>query len=236
MNLENNKYSNMQKSFYNDSANSWTISNRDPVVGYFDNHNEWKDYELLFDVIENQSEKIGLDFGCGPGRNIVKYKDRFSRLDGVDISENNIRNAKIYLNENGINNSKLYINNGFDLFSLKDNSYDFVMSTICLQHICVYSIRYNLMKEIYRVLKNGGIFTAQMGYGYPSPQTVNYFDDYFDANVTNRGCDVCVSDHELIKSDLVSIGFNNKTFSHKITNVGPGDVHPNWIFFNIQKI
>lgn len=28
-----------------------------------------------------------LDFGCGPGRNIVKYNKRFNRIDGVDIAK-----------------------------------------------------------------------------------------------------------------------------------------------------
>ena len=44
---------------------------------------------------------------------------------------------------------------------LNTNEYDFVMSTIALQHICVYDIRYSIMKDIHRVLKDGGVFTAQ---------------------------------------------------------------------------
>ena len=36
-----------------------------------------------------------------------------------------------------------------------------------------------------------------------------------------------------IEKDLLSIGFKN--FKYYIRPTGPGDGHPNWIFFNAQK-
>lgn len=228
----NNKYTQMQLNEYNVTALEWSEENRDPVVGAFDRHNNWPDYEFLFETIENQSEKIGLDFACGPGRNIVKYKNRFKRLDGVDISPINIQKAKDYLKNNNIE-SNLFISNGVNIDIIESNEYDFVMSTIALQHICVYDIRYSIMNDIFRVLKNDGIFTAQMGFGSPSPMTVGYYENYYDATHTNRACDVCIESPEQLANDLFKIGF--KSFNYKITNVGPGDIHPNWIFFNAKK-
>jgi hypothetical protein len=107
------------------------------------------------------------------------------------------------------------------------------MSTIALQHICVYEIRKNIFKDIYRILKTGGVFTAQMGFGSPSVATVGYYDNFYDATATNRGCDVCIETPEQLKTDLIEIGFNN--FNYEITQTGPGDCHPNWIFFNASK-
>ena len=89
------------------------------------------------------------------------------------------------------------------------------------------------MSDIYRVLKEGGIFTAQMGFGSPSPMTVGYYENYYDATGTNRRCDVCIETTEQLESDLTKIGF--KDFKYKITQTGPGDCHPNWIFFNCKK-
>jgi SAM-dependent methyltransferase len=227
-----NKYTQMQLDVYNRLASVWSLENRDPVVGSFDAHNNWADYEFLFKDFVNQKELIGLDFACGPGRNIVRYKDRFKRLDGVDISPINIENAKNYTSNNGIE-CDLYINDGVDLSVIDSDKYDFVMSVIALQHICVYDIRYSIMKDIHRVLKAGGVFTAQMGYGAGSPMTVGYYENYYDATSTNRGCDVCIESPEQLEKDLLEIGFTD--FNYIIGPNGPGDYHPNWIYFSCKK-
>lgn len=227
-----NKYTKMQINTYNNLASACSEENRDPVVGSFDAHNNWPDYELLFRDINNQSKLIGLDFACGPGRNIVRYANRFERLDGVDISPINIENAKIYTNKFDIE-TILYTSNGIDIGVVPSDVYDFVMSTIALQHICVYDIRYSIIKDIHRVLKDGGIFTAQMGFGSPSPMTVGYYENYYDADSTNRGCDVCIETPEQLEKDLIEIGFTN--FKFTIRPTGPGDYHPNWIYFSVYK-
>jgi SAM-dependent methyltransferase len=227
-----NKYTQMQLNLYNGLASQWSEENREPVVGSFDAHNQWADYENLFQRLENQSELIGLDFACGPGRNIVKYNGRFKRLDGVDISPINIEKAQTYTSNNKIE-TVLYTSSGTDISIVPSDMYDFVMSTIALQHICVYDIRYSIMKDIHRVLKDGGLFTAQMGFGSPSPQTVGYYENYYDAESSNRACDVCIETPEQLEKDLLEMGY--KDFQYKITSVGPGDLHPNWIFFNVTK-
>jgi ubiquinone/menaquinone biosynthesis C-methylase UbiE len=229
----NNKYTKMQLRQYDAEAQMWSESYRDPVVGGFDDHNAWEDYSLLFTEIANPSEKIAIDFACGPGRNLVKYKDFFKRLDGVDISSVNIEKAKSYTANHGITNINLYVNNGIDLQCIDSNIYDVVMSTIALQHICVYDIRKSYFKEFYRILKNDGIFTAQMGYGNTLDRAVDYYDNFYDAIVTNRGCDTRVTSPDQLEKDLTQIGFKN--FKYTIAQTGPGDSHPNWIYFNAKK-
>ncbi|NBR61354.1 class I SAM-dependent methyltransferase [bacterium] len=230
----NNKYTEMQVNRYETEATFWSVSDVDPVVGSFHAHNDWADYEFLFKDINNLESKKMLDFGCGPGRNMVKYSDRFNAIDGVDISINNLKNAVVWIKHNGKNLDKhrLIKCNGVDLSDIADEQYDIVMSTISLQHICVYEIRLNYLKEFFRVLKPGGQITIQMGYGKDSPG-VDYYDNNYDALTTNSGCDTKVSDYTQIQSDLIEIGFKN--FNFYIRPVGPGDQHQNWIFFNAQK-
>lgn len=229
---EDNKYTLMQKKYYDEEAKKWSISNPDPVVGSFNAHNNCEHYGILFQGIDTHN-KIALDFACGPGRNIVKFNGIFSRIDGVDISEINIENAKKYISESGISNFILYTCNGIDLSNIESNIYDIIFSTIALQHICVHEIRYNYFKEFYRVLKPGGIISIQMGYGSPSPMTVGYYENFYDALGTNRACDVCISSPDQVQKDLIEIGFMN--FSYEITGPGPGDGHPKWIFFKAKK-
>jgi ubiquinone/menaquinone biosynthesis C-methylase UbiE len=230
---KNNKYTKMQLSQYNSEAAEWSENNRNPVVGGFDEQNNWEGYKNLFTEIDDPSEKIAIDFGCGPGRNLVKYKDFFKRLDGVDISPINISKAKMYTENNGINNINLYVNNGIDLNVISSEQYDVVMSTICLQHICVYEIRKSYFKEFYRILKNKGIFTAQMGFGNRTANCVEYYDNFYDALATNSACDTKVSSPKQLEDDLLEIGFTN--FKYKIDKVGPGDSHQNWIYFSARK-
>jgi len=231
--IENNKYTEMQLNQYNAEAHTWSEANREPVVGSFDAHNSWEDYKLLFTNIDNPSEKIAIDFGCGPGRNLVKYKDFFKRLDGVDISPINIEKARAYTTNNGIANINLYTNNGIDLHGIESNTYDIVMSTITLQHICVYDIRKSYFKEFFRILKNNGTFTAQMGFGDRLDKAVDYYENYYDAPATNSACDTRVTSSDQLKKDLIEIGFKN--FQYTISHTGPGDSHPNWIYFSAEK-
>ena len=107
----NNPYTKMQKLYYEEAAATGDGVTVDNVVGSFDGHNSWWDYEFLFARLGGADLKTCrvLDFACGPGRNIVKYKDKFLSVDGVDISENNIKNAVEYLKKNDITTSNLYI-------------------------------------------------------------------------------------------------------------------------------
>jgi cyclopropane fatty-acyl-phospholipid synthase-like methyltransferase len=229
-----NKYTEMQQLFYDREASGWSLNNKDAVVGSFDSHNNYKDYDYLFIDIDNCESKIALDFGCGPGRNLVKYNNKFLRIDGVDISQKNLDNSKIWIESNGLEfKSKLYLCNGIDLRNISSNSYDIIMSTICMQHICVHKIRYDYFKEFFRILNNNGYITIQMGFGNKNPTSVGYFENNYDAISTNSGCDTRIDNVDEIKNDLYQIGFKN--FKYHIRPVGPGCSHSNWIFFSAQK-
>lgn len=233
--MSKEKYAKMQQDQYDHEASLWSLSWRDPVVGSFDQHNQWKDYdEYLFKDIETNG-KVALDFGCGPGRCIVQYANKFERIDGVDISQINLDKAKIWFEKNQLKTvPKLYVNNGIDLSNIENNIYDVVFSTIAMQHICVHETRYSLLSEFHRVLKPGGSICIQMGFGPNHPRSVGYYENYYDAPATNSGMDTRVENPEELKQDLEKIGFNN--FQYDIRPVGPGDHHDNWIFFRATKL
>jgi ubiquinone/menaquinone biosynthesis C-methylase UbiE len=213
------------KKIYDESGNKWSLDDINHVVGSFDEHNKWKDYkEYLFKGI-NTTNMIALDFGTGVGRNIVLFKDRFIRIDGADFSKIVLEKAKIWLEHNNIPIPNLYETDGKSLSNVPSNIYDMVFSTICLQHISVYSVRYTILEDMFRVLKNGGYMCHQMGYG---KGYISYYE-----NEEAMWTDVSIENAEELEADLKNIGFIN--FSYDLRHTGPGDVKDNWIFFRVQK-
>lgn len=235
--MRTSKYTQMQKEQYDNEANNWNIHNRDPVVGVFDQHNNWSDYDNFLFKEKETKNKLALDFGCGPGRSIVKFANRFSRIDGCDISQKNLDNAVIWTKHHNISfEPNLYQVNGTDLTGIDSEIYDVVYSTICMQHICVHQIRCSLLQDFYRVLKSGGFIAIQMGYGDNGSGNVRYLENFIHANGTNGQKDVMITqqDIEYLKFDLEEIGFVD--FEYDIRDVGPGDrAHINWIFFRATK-
>lgn len=233
------KYAIMQKGYYNMVATHTDYESdtkEEDVVGSYEEHNNWKDYDdfLMKYVNEACKEKYALDFACGPGRNILKYGENFKRLDGADIAEKNLENArKNFKFHNYTKSCELFLTNGKNLGNAQSNFYDLIFSTIAMQHICVWETRYTIISNMFKSLKIGGRISIQMGYGINSPNTVDYYENNYLALETNRGCDTRIESPEQVEKDLEKIGFSN--FEYWIRPVGPGDLHPNWIFFTATK-
>jgi ubiquinone/menaquinone biosynthesis C-methylase UbiE len=176
---------------------------------------------------------VALDLGCGVGRAIVQYKDKFQRIDGVDISDTNISVAKEYTEFAGLE-PNLWVNNGVDLRDIPSNTYDVVFSIQVLLHICVYDIRRKLLEESYRALKPGGWICIQMGYGVGevfSHRVCQYYENLWDVKKTNGKLDCTISDPNQPKKDLEDIGFKDFSFNLRDMNWN----HPQWIYFRGQK-
>tara|TARA_Y100000592_G_scaffold9190_1_gene12835 strand:+ start:11240 stop:11917 length:678 start_codon:yes stop_codon:yes gene_type:complete len=112
---------------------------------------------ILTDIPYEKDWKV-LDIGCGIGRMMATFSDKFKQVDGVDFSESMIEFSKDYLKD--YENCNTYLNNGYDLSQLEDNSYDFVYSIITFQHISKDLVN-SYIKEILRVLKDSKYISLQ---------------------------------------------------------------------------
>jgi SAM-dependent methyltransferase len=224
-----NRYTSLQKIFYKSGTSNHLEHNANPDY--------WN--ILLSPLKDNFRFKGGraLDFACGKGRNIeniIPLQDWIT-VDGADISEGNINYCKNFFDSS---KSKFFCTNGINLQEIKSDYYDFIMSTIALQHIPVYEIRKSIFLDIYRVLKPGGCFTFQMGYGsdmYDAAgnKMASYYENIYDAKGTNSLHDVQITDSKDIKNDLNSLGF--KEIKIKIRPSFSDLAHKEWIYVIATK-
>ena len=100
-----------------------------------------------------------LDFGCGVGRLSRPLAERFRECVGLDISEGMVELAR-ELNEDRPN-CHFVVNDAPDLAQFESGSFDFVYSSLVLQHMPSEEIVEKYIGEFLRVLRPGGLAVFQ---------------------------------------------------------------------------
>lgn len=139
-------------------GNQW-----DPEV-FFDRGR--REVDDVIDYVDGLSLRPGtaraLDFGCGVGRLTFALADRFDEVVGVDIAESMVDCARRW-NDRG-ERVRFVANARADLSLFADDSFDFVYSSITLQHVPPEAAA-NYVREFFRVLRPDGVAVFQMPNG-----------------------------------------------------------------------
>jgi SAM-dependent methyltransferase len=100
-----------------------------------------------------------LDFGCGVGRLTLALCERFDEVCGVDISPSMIEIAE------GFNlypdKCRYVVNSAPDLEMFEDARFDFICTSITLQHMDPDAAK-GYLREFVRLLKPGGLLVFQV--------------------------------------------------------------------------
>jgi SAM-dependent methyltransferase len=210
------RYAAMQKASYSvDPKNEFEV--KEAVVGHYDAHEQYPYERYLLRDVPDPNQATALDFGCGPGRMLLRMSKILGRVDGVDISKQLIGVARQWT-ASIETVGELYVNSGTSLEAIPSGQYDMVYSTIALQHISVLSIREALFKEFHRVLKPTGQLALQMIYTEKPPEEwaehVPWGEDRFDAEGTNSRCDVLITKESLpdVERSFEKAGFRDFRF------------------------
>jgi len=141
------------------------------------NKSGWEDYFKLIhrDRILNKffnedikpSERVRgkgstiLDLGCGTGRLTFNMPEDFYWTIGTDISGEMIKQANDWLVPENLDTIKFLETDGYTL-PLGDNLVDVAFSYLVFQHMRTKEMVESNFKEVFRVLKPGGIFKVRI--------------------------------------------------------------------------
>jgi len=143
------------KEFYDEEENVKRYGEAIDKVGL------WNSEKVIFEKYISKNDKI-LDIGCGAGRTTINlYRNGYKNIIGLDLSTNLIKYAKDYVNKNNLDID--FVNGDATKLEYDNNLFDVVIfSYNGMQCIPGKKNRDNVLKEVYRVLKPGGlyIFTA----------------------------------------------------------------------------
>lgn len=222
-------YTHMQEVTY--EVLSWRDA-KSECVGSFEEHEAYPYEDLLLKKYNGEFKKA-LDFGCGMGRMIKRFSSIFEGVDGIDISENNLKLAREYC-QSMKTKPNLYKTDGMYFNNINDETYDFIYSTIAMEHIAPYSVRLKILEEMYRTLKKSGSISIQMCYiddiknhykyienaAKKKPETgiAEWREDATWAARTNSHYDVKLDKKSLnlVEEDLTNIGFKDIDFHFEV--------------------
>ena len=119
-------------------------------------------YSDFLSALTQTPAKI-LDLGCGPGRDLVYFKNKGYQVEGLDASETFCQHAE------KISHARI-IHQKFSELNLEPESYDGIFANAVLMHIEPKD-REAFLKEIFCALRTNGIFYAHFPKGLKSEQS-----------------------------------------------------------------
>ncbi|HFU74951.1 MAG TPA: class I SAM-dependent methyltransferase, partial [Arcobacter sp.] len=116
---------------------------------HFKMENQNKVKNILIELQKSINGKNLLDVGCGTGFIINLAKDLFEEIHGIDATQ-------AMLDKVDISSGNITLHNGVaENLPFDNETFNMVSSYAFLHHLEDYSL---VLKEVYRVLKNGGIY------------------------------------------------------------------------------
>lgn len=127
----------------------------------FTHKGEWqKKYAEMFRrVFVDHANGDSLDFGCAMGSNTSALNDAGFKMVGIDVSEE-------YKKQSPFKNVEIKVYDGKKL-PFEDNHFTFIHSQQVMEHIPLADLVDHVLPEIFRVMKEGGIFYMATPGGAP---------------------------------------------------------------------
>lgn len=125
--------------------------------------NQDKSFSIAKKIIDKDSTVI--DAGCGTGRFSFSVEDKVNKVDGVDLSERNIKVAMNKLTKNNSPKINFYHSDIYRFFENGDKHYDYaVMSYV------IHEVDEHLRDDILKALSENADKLILIDYLHPRPK------------------------------------------------------------------
>jgi SAM-dependent methyltransferase len=163
---------------------------------------------------------VGLDIGCGKGRHIVLMSDLNIAAYGMDVSEIAIKFASEWLRSLG--RSADLRTASITKLPYEDSQFDFVICHGVLDH-ALYEVRKDAIREVKRVLRNGGLFFVSLiserdsafGHGAPIEEMTWLVEEGFERDIPQA-----FFDNERIRAEFEIFDLESKVLCESNTLSG----------------
>lgn len=136
---------------------------------------EYADYLVSKYLSESKNLKM-LSVGCGSGareRKFGKYSN-FALIEGIDMAENKIKEARESAKESGLENVQYHVGDFLD-FQFEKETYDVILFNSSLHHF--NNINTFLASKVKPLLKNGGLLVI---HEYVGPKRLQWTKQQLD--------------------------------------------------------
>lgn len=133
---------------------------------YFEWRNDQYFNYIQLMPVSGQDQKVVLDYGCGPGHDMVGFASysKPKKIIGIDLSASSLAEAEYRLNLHGIDFELIRLEENDTVLPFEDESIDYIHSSGVLHHT---NNPVAILKELNRVLKSDGSMRI-MVYNYES--------------------------------------------------------------------
>ena len=168
----------MKRQIVSEMREDWNARARDNPRHYVQNeHEQWDEREFFRSGEINVANEIMpdmlricggsrspldlnmLEIGCGVGRMTRMLARIFGEVTALDISDEMLAKARANLRD--CENVRLTLGDGYSLAGVESERFDFAFSFIVFQHIPAFTVIESYCREVFRVLKPGGLFKFQ---------------------------------------------------------------------------
>ena len=107
--------------------------------------NQDKSFSLVKKIIKENSSVV--DVGCGTGRFSFSLVDKVNKIDGIDLSERNIKTAQSKVDESNSSKIKFYHSDVNQFFIEKNHHYDYAAMSYVIHEIDE-TLRVDILKTL----------------------------------------------------------------------------------------
>lgn len=154
----------MKNFTHEDQRRIWDAEHTTPtVLPQMDRKDPSAGVRSFYDFLKQvPGEKIGIEMGCGKGRNVIwlAQQESIRTMCGLDFSVHAIEEAKKRVEAAAVGNASFYVQDVTERWPFQDDSVDFVIDCFASTDIESPERRQKAVDESFRVLKKSGYLFA----------------------------------------------------------------------------